>query len=154
MFCWLGVNVGLESTTMAYIPIYAYIFLVFYYLNIGRSTTMVYHTPIFCMYYKYLNILFVGFQWLSLEEACKLAHIHTLHITFVFDVATKNIASNHRLRSTTLPFVSKYSWPFVPIGVWNGFPSSIPNFYNISLMYLPWLTNVPFFICLTWSPRN
>jgi hypothetical protein len=109
MFCWLGVNVGLESTTMAYIPIYAYIFLVFYYLNIGRSTTMVYHTPIFCMYYKYLNILFVGFQWLSLEEACKLAHIHTLHITFVFDVATKNIASNHRLRSTTLPFVSKYS---------------------------------------------
>jgi hypothetical protein len=35
------------------------------------------HKPTFCVCFKYLNILFVAFKWLSLGEAWNLAHMHT-----------------------------------------------------------------------------
>jgi hypothetical protein len=41
-----------------------------------------------CVCFKYLNILFVAFKWLSLGEAWNLAHMHTLNITSGLDAVS------------------------------------------------------------------
>jgi hypothetical protein len=40
--------------------------------------------------FKYLNILFEAFKWLSLGEAWNLAHMHTLNMTSGLDAVTQS----------------------------------------------------------------
>jgi hypothetical protein len=47
-----------------------------------------YHNPTFCVCFKYLNILFVAFKWLSLGKTWNLAHMRTLNITSGLDAVT------------------------------------------------------------------
>ena len=56
--------------------------------------------------------------------------------------------------STGSPYSSTSNTAIVLIGVDRGLESFIPNFFNMSLVYLPWCTNVPSLTCLICSPRK
>ena len=56
--------------------------------------------------------------------------------------------------STGSPSSSASIIAVVLIGVDRGLESFIPNFFNMSLVYLPWCTNVLSLTCLICSPRK
>jgi hypothetical protein len=58
------------------------------YPTSSKLAPLGYHNPTSCVCFKYLNILFVAFKWLSLGEAWNLAHMHTLNITSGLDTVT------------------------------------------------------------------
>ena len=53
--------------------------------------------------------------------------------------------------SMSFPPWSRSRCPLVGIGVLMGLALSMSNFFNMSLVYLVWLMNMPSFSCLIWN---
>ena len=100
---------------------------------------------------RYLKILFTATKCDSLGHDWNLEHIHTLNnISSLEEVKYNNdpIILLYNLWSTHLPFSSLSILVDELISVFAVLLFSIPNFFNISLMYFVWLMKIPSLCCL------